>query len=116
MLPGASRHFLEGSQAKRPQKGPNDRAKRPQKGPGFRLGELASFSGTLSGMGTLQKPQGIEIMDRAQAAAAIGVSSKTMANWSSMGVGPAYTRIGVKVYYRVAAIEAWAAAELAKVA
>lgn len=67
-------------------------------------------------METLQKPQGIEIMDRAQAAAAIGVSSKTMANWSSLGVGPAYTRIGVKVYYRVATIEAWAAAELAKVA
>lgn len=35
------------------------------------------------------------------------VSAKTLANWRSSGVGPAYARIGGRVRYRDADIAAW---------
>ncbi|MFJ2620091.1 helix-turn-helix domain-containing protein [Glutamicibacter sp. NPDC087344] len=68
-------------------------------------------------MESLHSPQGLEIMTRRQAAESIGVVSvKTLANWAARGIGPAYTRIGARTYYRVTTIESWAAAELQKIA
>lgn len=35
------------------------------------------------------------------------VSVKTLANWRSTGTGPAYTKIGGRVFYAIEDIEKW---------
>ena len=39
------------------------------------------------------------------------VAEKTLANWRSAGVGPAYARIGGRVRYREADLQAWVDAQ-----
>lgn len=44
------------------------------------------------------------------AAAMLGISPKTLANWRVLGRGPAYVRVGARrspVLYRVDDLEAW---------
>ena len=35
----------------------------------------------------------------------VGLSPKTLANWRSLGVGPAYTIINSQIYYRILTLE-----------
>lgn len=37
------------------------------------------------------------------------VSVKTLANWRSTGTGPAYTKIGGRVFYAIGDVERWEA-------
>lgn len=37
----------------------------------------------------------------------VGVPPKTLADWRTRGIGPAYVRIGRHVRYRPADVEAW---------
>lgn len=47
-------------------------------------------------------------LSSAEAAAALGVTAKTLANWRAGGLGPRPTRLGQnKVLYRVADLDAW---------
>lgn len=43
-------------------------------------------------------------LTRADAAAYLGVSSSTMADWHRRGVGPASVKVGGKRFYRVSAL------------
>ena len=45
-----------------------------------------------------------------EAAAMLGVSSRTLANWRSQGIGPAFVRIGAvhsRTLYRLDDLKAW---------
>lgn len=42
-----------------------------------------------------------------EAAFALGVSAKTLANWRSNGFGPAYIKIGNRVYYPISDLKEW---------
>ena len=42
-----------------------------------------------------------------QAAEVLGVSTRTLARWHALRVGPARCKVGRKVIYRPTAIEAW---------
>jgi predicted DNA-binding transcriptional regulator AlpA len=44
----------------------------------------------------------------AEVAAALGdVSEKTLANWRSLGTGPAYVKVGRLVRYQWSAVDTW---------
>ena len=49
-------------------------------------------------------------VDPQTAAAAIGVTVGTLKRWRREGVGPVYCRIGNRVRYRIADLDAWLAA------
>jgi DNA-binding transcriptional MerR regulator len=42
-------------------------------------------------------------------AARIGIRPKTLDNWRSLGVGPAFYRLGSRVVYDLADVDAWLA-------
>lgn len=42
-----------------------------------------------------------------EAAFALGMSVKTLANWRSNGFGPAYIKIGNRVLYPISDLEEW---------
>lgn len=45
-----------------------------------------------------------------EAAAMLGVSSRTLANWRTLGIGPAFVRVGAvhsRTLYRVDDLNAW---------
>jgi predicted DNA-binding transcriptional regulator AlpA len=47
-------------------------------------------------------------LTRKEAAAHMRLSSATLANWASLGCGPAYVRIGQgRVLYRLSDVDAW---------
>lgn len=53
------------------------------------------------------------LLDAAQAAAYLGMSTKTLKKWRSKGTGPAYSRIShshSRVRYRKSALDAWVVA------
>lgn len=41
----------------------------------------------------------------------IGISAQTLARWRHQGKGPKYLKAGKKVFYRVASIHEWLAAQ-----
>lgn len=49
------------------------------------------------------------VLDPDQASAFIGAEPKTLANWRCQGIGPAFIRVGRKIVYDPADIEAWKA-------
>lgn len=46
-----------------------------------------------------------ERLTRADAAKFIGVRSRTLANWKSKGTGPRQTKVGGRVFYRLADLQ-----------
>lgn len=65
---------------------------------------------------TLPLP-GCHFLTIRQAAEVLGVSTRTLARWHALRVGPARCQVGRKVIYRPTAIEAWLQAnEIAPVA
>lgn len=47
------------------------------------------------------------ILTPEQVTAQTGFAEKTLANWRSLGQGPAYFKVGRLVRYRQSAIDAW---------
>jgi predicted site-specific integrase-resolvase len=41
-----------------------------------------------------------EYVSNSEAAAELGVTDRTLARWRAEGKGPAYTRVGGRIYYR----------------
>lgn len=54
--------------------------------------------------------------DSNNAARALGKSAGTLANWRTLGVGPAFFRVDGRVYYLFAELEAYGRGETAKAA
>jgi hypothetical protein len=48
-----------------------------------------------------------EYLDTRQAAGHLGISPNSLACWRSRREGPAFVKIGAKVRYRLADLEAW---------
>jgi hypothetical protein len=48
-----------------------------------------------------------EYLNKAEAAAGLGVSPATLDRWNRIRIGPVRTKIGNQVYYRVAELKAW---------
>lgn len=48
-------------------------------------------------------------LTRQEAAKFVGVASRTLANWKSQGVGPNQTKIGGRVFYRLADLQTFVA-------
>lgn len=48
-------------------------------------------------------------LTRREAAKFVGVASRTLANWKSRGVGPSQTKIGGRVFYRLADLQLFVA-------
>lgn len=46
-----------------------------------------------------------------QVATVLGLSTATLANWRSLGRGPAYIKLGARVRYRAEDIERWVDAQ-----
>jgi hypothetical protein len=44
-------------------------------------------------------------LSRREAAKFVGVASRTLANWKCRGVGPSQTKVGGRVFYRLADLE-----------
>lgn len=42
-----------------------------------------------------------------QTAQALGHTERTLRNWRRLGIGPAYIRIGRKIFYSDSALESW---------
>jgi hypothetical protein len=42
-----------------------------------------------------------------QTAHALGHTARTLRNWRRLGIGPAYTKIGRKIFYSDSALESW---------
>lgn len=55
-----------------------------------------------------------EYIPNRETADELGVDVRTLARWRAEGKGPAYTRIGVKVYYRRSALTEYARANEVK--
>jgi predicted DNA-binding transcriptional regulator AlpA len=55
------------------------------------------------------KPSAITRMtlNEQELAERLGISRKTLQKWRSLGIGPAYLKLGAKVVYRVEDIEAY---------
>lgn len=51
-----------------------------------------------------------EYIGSTDAAAELGFTERTLARWRAEGTGPAYTRIGHRIYYRRAALIEYARA------
>lgn len=49
-----------------------------------------------------------DYLTKSQAAAALGVSERTLNRWWNDRQGPPRTKIGTKVYYRKTAVHDWA--------
>jgi hypothetical protein len=49
--------------------------------------------------------------DERQTAEELGVGLRTLRKWRQQGVGPAYVKIGKKIYYRDEARAAWVRAQ-----
>jgi hypothetical protein len=48
-----------------------------------------------------------ELTDARGAAERLFVSERTLSNWRYQGRGPAYLKVGGKIVYRIAVLEAW---------
>ncbi|MBB5744813.1 hypothetical protein GGR13_000385 [Brevundimonas variabilis] len=48
-------------------------------------------------------------LSRREAAKFVGVASRTLANWKSRGVGPNQTKVGGRVFYRLADLQMFVA-------
>ncbi|NCC23239.1 MAG: DNA-binding protein [Alphaproteobacteria bacterium] len=48
-----------------------------------------------------------EYATHAETAQELNISVRTLARWRAERIGPAYTKIGARVYYRRAAITEW---------
>jgi len=46
-------------------------------------------------------------LNETQCAKLLKNTVRTLRNWRAKGIGPAYTRVGQKVHYRVEAINEW---------
>lgn len=46
-------------------------------------------------------------LSRREAAKFVGVASRTLANWKSRGVGPSQTKVGGRVFYHLADLQAF---------
>jgi phage terminase Nu1 subunit (DNA packaging protein) len=57
-----------------------------------------------------------EYLNKAEAAAGLGVSPATLDRWNRIRIGPVRTKIGNQVYYRVAELKAWMRAQQEAVA
>lgn len=53
-------------------------------------------------------------LGNAQAALYVGVAPGTLANWRARGEGPSYVRVGTRIVYRVADLDAWLASNVVK--
>lgn len=49
-------------------------------------------------------------LNESAAAEHLGIKRKTLANWRSLGGGPPYLKLGSRVVYDTADLDAWAAA------
>lgn len=49
-------------------------------------------------------------LDNPSAAARLGISPKTLENWRSAGSSPPFFKVGARVLYDVADLDAWLAA------
>ncbi len=49
-------------------------------------------------------------LTRWQAAKFLGVAHGTIANWKSLGIGPAHMKVGGRVFYRLEDLEAFVGA------
>lgn len=49
-----------------------------------------------------------QLLEPEQAAQALGVSPRTLANWRCLGIGPAYVCVGRARRYRAADLSSWA--------
>lgn len=52
------------------------------------------------------------MISRKHAAKALGVKAKTMCEWGAKGLGPQPVRVGGRIYYRWAEVEAFAHGDL----
>jgi hypothetical protein len=52
-----------------------------------------------------------QLMPDVKAAAALGVKQETLATWRSQGRGPAFVKIGRRVFYRVLDVHQFIAAQ-----
>jgi hypothetical protein len=52
-----------------------------------------------------------EYLNKAEAAAGLGVSPATLDRWNRIRIGPVRTKIGNQVYYRVVELKAWMIAQ-----
>jgi len=48
-----------------------------------------------------------ELMTANEVADVLGLAAGTLANWRSLGLGPAYVKLGGRVRYRVSNINDW---------
>lgn len=52
-----------------------------------------------------------ELMTAQEVADVLGLSIGTLANWRSLGMGPAYVKLGGRVRYRVSSVNTWFASQ-----
>lgn len=50
-----------------------------------------------------------ELLRPHEVAEALGLSTGTLANWRSLGIGPTCVKVGGRVRYRVSAVNDWVA-------
>lgn len=59
-------------------------------------------------MSNLQKSKSLNtLMDHKEASAKVRLSSSTLAKWRIKGIGPAYLKVGHRVFYRQSDLENW---------
>lgn len=53
------------------------------------------------------RPNDPDLLSRPEAAAYLGVSTSCMAHWATGDRGPAFVKLGRKVWYRRSGLDAW---------
>ena len=52
-----------------------------------------------------------ELMTANDVADVLGLSTGTLANWRSLGIGPTYVKLGGRVRYRASGVNSWVASQ-----
>ena len=52
-----------------------------------------------------------ELMTANDVADVLGLSTGTLANWRSLGLGPTYVKLGGRVRYRASGVNSWVASQ-----
>lgn len=52
-----------------------------------------------------------ELMTANEVADVLGLSTGTLANWRSLGIGPTYLKLGGRVRYRASNVNAWVSSQ-----
>lgn len=52
-----------------------------------------------------------ELMTANDVADVLGLSTGTLANWRSLGMGPTYVKLGGRVRYRASGVNSWVASQ-----